>query len=293
MKERDSLKGDEHNRNMRLKNYDTAPRFLQGNPFIRSGYRAYLSPQLCLKSMFWWTNETMNIWTHMFGLAFFVILLLYDNLYVIPHYQVSSMDCLVVTVTMVLFQFSMFMSTAYHIFGCHSEQAYRLWLAWDLTGVSFSILGIFLSGIYYAFTCFPSWRIIYSASVMLTFVAALSMAFDPKFLSEEYQFRRLVLYCSWVVYGIVPTAHWVYLNGGLDKPIVQALFPRVVVMYIIITLAFFFYVSHYPERLCPGLLDFIGASHQLWHILVILAFYWWHNTGLIYVQIRNLYVCPL
>uniref|UniRef100_T1IKM7 Progestin and adipoQ receptor family member 3 n=1 Tax=Strigamia maritima TaxID=126957 RepID=T1IKM7_STRMM len=270
-----------------LHDYDQAPKFLQGNPFIRHGYRAYLSPQLCVKSMFWWTNETLNIWTHLCGLTFFVLLLLYDATFVMPHYQVSSFDCLVVSVTM----FSMFMSTAYHVFGCHSERAYKMWLAWDLTGVSFSIFAIFLSGIYYAFSCFPFWQSVYTVSVACVFGAAVRMAFEPKLLSEEYQWRRLAIYCTWVVYGIVPTVHWIYLSGGLEKPIVQLLLPRVLIMYLICGLAFFFYVSHYPERLCPGILDFVGASHQLWHILIIFAFYWWHNTGLIYIQIRNHYVC--
>jgi len=274
-----------------LHDYDQAPSFLQGNPFIRRGYRAYLSPKLCVKSMFWWTNETMNIWTHLLGLAFFVLLLLYDTIFVMPHYQVTSVDCLVVCITMCLFQFSMLVSSAYHIFGCHSERAYTLWLAWDLAGVSFSIFAVFVSGIYYAFSCFPLWQLFYIVSVFAVFLSAIKMAFNPKLLTPEYQLRRLALYCTWVIYGVVPTLHWIYLSGGMI-PMVQYLLPRVLIMYLISGLAFFFYVSHYPERLCPGILDYVGASHQLWHILIILAFYWWHNTGLIYIQIRNHYVCP-
>lgn len=36
-------------------------------------------------------------------------------------------------------------------------------------------------------------------------------------------------------------------------------------------LATFFYSAHLPERLAPGCFDYIGHSHQLFHVCVILA----------------------
>lgn len=36
-------------------------------------------------------------------------------------------------------------------------------------------------------------------------------------------------------------------------------------------LASFFYSAHLPERLAPGRFDYIGHSHQLFHVCVILA----------------------
>ncbi|KAF6131948.1 progestin and adipoQ receptor family member 5 [Phyllostomus discolor] len=36
-------------------------------------------------------------------------------------------------------------------------------------------------------------------------------------------------------------------------------------------LASFFYSAHLPERLAPGCFDYIGHSHQLFHVCVILA----------------------
>lgn len=41
--------------------YSQAPKHLQFNPFIRHGYRTYLSTKMCLESIFWWTNETVYI----------------------------------------------------------------------------------------------------------------------------------------------------------------------------------------------------------------------------------------
>jgi hypothetical protein len=49
----------------------------------------------------------------------------------------------------------MLLSSLYHIFCCHSEKFYRRWLSADLLGVSLSLLAIYISGIYYAFSCVP------------------------------------------------------------------------------------------------------------------------------------------
>lgn len=38
-----------------------APKHLQFNPFIRHGYRTYLTTKLCIESVFWWTNETVSV----------------------------------------------------------------------------------------------------------------------------------------------------------------------------------------------------------------------------------------
>jgi len=64
-----------------------APKFLINNKFIWTGYRAFLPYKICIKSIFMWTNETLNIWTHIFGCLFFFFLMLYDNLILMPQFQ--------------------------------------------------------------------------------------------------------------------------------------------------------------------------------------------------------------
>ena len=50
-------------------------------------------------------------------------------------------------------QICMAMSTAYHTFCCRSQNSYHFWLSYDLCGISFSLLAIYATGIYYAFWC--------------------------------------------------------------------------------------------------------------------------------------------
>lgn len=40
-----------------------------------------------------------------------------------------------------------------------------------------------------------------------------------------------------------------------------------------------------------GKVDYIGSSHQWWHFLVVLALYYWHNTGILYIEYRMNHGC--
>merc|ERR1712018_517070 len=62
-------------------------------------------------------------------------------------------------------------------------------------------------------------------------------------------------------------------------------------MYFICGIAFYFYVTKFPERLYPGLVDMIGHSHQWWHTLIFLALLFWHNTGVTFAMFRLKHGC--
>jgi predicted membrane channel-forming protein YqfA (hemolysin III family) len=57
-------------------------------------------------------------------------------------------------------------------------------------------------------------------------------------------------------------------------------------MYILAGVAFIIYMSKCPERCSPGQFDYVGCSHQWWHIIVVVAFYYWHDAGLHFLQYR-------
>jgi predicted membrane channel-forming protein YqfA (hemolysin III family) len=131
--------------------YDEAPEHLRHNIFIRTGYRTILSTKLCLESMFWWTNETVNIWSHVFGWFLFIGLAYTDIELLRIH--ASMVDKIIIGALLVCFQMCMLLSSFYHIFSCRSASSYECFLAYDLFGIALSLLAIYISGIYYAFWC--------------------------------------------------------------------------------------------------------------------------------------------
>ena len=265
-------------------NYEEAPSFLQHNQHIYRGYRTNLCTTSCLKSIFWWTNETMNTWTHLLGWIYFAYFTVQEILWL--GHGSTWQDSVMMIIILSCFQICMAMSTGYHTFCCTSKDSYHCWLSYDLCGISFSLLAIYITGIYYAFWCHDTTRTFYIGLSCALFFLSLIMQTTPKYMGNEYSKIRLVFFMSWSIFGVLPCIHWIVLNGGFATPYVLAMVGRIGIMYAICALALFFYVSRIPEVWFPGCVDYIGSSHQWWHVIIFIAFCHWQRTGHYYAQFR-------
>lgn len=268
------------NEDVKLYSYKDIPHFLKGNPYITDGYRAYLSPTLIAKSLFLWSNESVNIWSHVIGFILFFVLMIYDTFVAVPNFGGGAADVLVLCLAMTSFQVCMFCSAFYHLVHCHSETVCKRWLMFDMTGVSVALLGVYLPGTYYAFYCMQIWRDFYMGIFCIMSLGVLSCQLHKDFLSPRWTSYRVTMYLTLAAYGVIPSLHWIYLSGGFYSSIVQNFIPKVIVMYLLCALAFGFFITYIPERWMPGKLDFVGHSHQWWHIILVVALYWWHNSGI-------------
>lgn len=43
----------------------------------------------------------------------------------------------------------------------------------------------------------------------------------PSYLTQQWHRLRSIIFCSVSGYGIIPTIHWIWLNGGIGASIVQ------------------------------------------------------------------------
>lgn len=104
--------------------YLQAPKHLQFNPFIRKGYRNMLPSKMCLQSVFWFTNETVNIWSHVFGLFLFLALFINDVAFLKSH--ATFVDKIIIGVLLISFCLCMcfsslviihfFLTLCFHVF---------------------------------------------------------------------------------------------------------------------------------------------------------------------------------
>ncbi|XP_056141462.1 progestin and adipoQ receptor family member 3-like isoform X2 [Lampris incognitus] len=277
---------------IRLYTYEQIPLFLRDNPYITDGYRAHLSSKLCLKSIFILSNETVNIWSHLLGFLLFFSLGVNDLSSVLPSSRGSSEDYFIYAIGLVCFQLCMLCSVGYHLFSGHrSEETCRRWLALDYAGISVGILGCYVPGIFYAFYCNVFWRQVYLMIVLSLIVAVFCTQVHPRYLSNDWRRIRTATFCCVAGCSVIPACHWVWLNGGFNSVVVQVFLPRVMVMYLIAGSAFVFYITKVPERYFPGQLNYLGASHQVWHVLVVIMFYWWHQTAVYIMHFRHSQPC--
>lgn len=74
-----------------------------------------------------------------------------------------------------------------------------------------------MSGIYYAFWCYPDWQYFYLISVTLIFVVAMVLQAPKLNFSSNV---KMLVFVGWAAYGVIPTIHWIVKLGGLDNPVV-------------------------------------------------------------------------
>lgn len=276
---------------IKLFDYHDIPYFLRGNPYITRGYRAFLSFRMCVKSLFVFSNESINVWSHLVGFFYFFCLLLFDNLVTIPESSGTTSDYVVLSSLLTGYMICMLFSACYHLFCCHSERVFHLWLSLDLAGISLGLCACYIPALYYAFYCHKVWQVLHlSCAVFLTLIS-LACQLHPAFLTSNWASRRLFIFCSVVAYGIVPALQWILLLGGLNDNSVRLFVPKVIVMYLLGILAVGFYAFKVPERYFPGKVNFVGASHQWWHLFILAAYDWWHHSIVIYMKYRLKYHC--
>jgi len=258
---------------------DEAPSYQRSNPYIHTGYRANQTWAQCCRSVLQFHNETLNIWTHLLGAIAFLALLLWD-------WNTSSGRDFVIILTVVgLYQACMLLSAFFHTFNSHSQEASEFCLMLDLGGIACSITASYISGIYYAFWCHPGWQQFYMLTV-LGFIL-VGLLFRNTFNKDENLIPRLIFFTSFVVYGFVPTIHWVFMNGGLGSDEIRLFLPRILTMYLLCFIAFLFYIAKFPEVVLPGRFDILGSSHQWWHIFIFLCLAYWYTTGIALAQFRS------
>ncbi|XP_003745921.2 progestin and adipoQ receptor family member 3 [Galendromus occidentalis] len=270
-------------RGSRLKIYEDIPKWLQNNHFIRDGYLVHCSASECIQSIWHWHNETLNIWTHLLGFFFLLGIFLYDVYFRLPLIGANSRDtwaCILITGT---YCFTLLLSSIYHTFKCMNKKMYYLLLKTDVVGIGMSLSATIMSGTYYGFHDNEFWQTFYLTCEIIILSIIYFVTFHPVMGQPQFEPQRNVVIASYVLFAMVPTAHWVMLNG-LESPIIQFLLHRVVMVFVHAGVALVIFARRFPECLYPGTMDCIGASHQIWHLFVILAKLWWHETGFMFLQ---------
>ncbi|CAF1126951.1 unnamed protein product [Adineta steineri] len=271
---------------VQLYSFEKIPEYLQSNPYIRTGYRHGLSIKDCLLSLVYLNNETINIWSHLIGAGLFVYFFFRDiyNGRALPFFASTSdyYFILFYTVSVII---CMLCSVSFHLFNCISPRAFADFLKLDLCGIGFGILGCYLCGLHLAFECYRDWRIRYETMIIsIMFIAVIYYIHGVK----RYTTRNIhvTLFVIISLMGFLPGFHWYALHGGWSNGFVQQFFPRLFILYGILGVGTFAYLTKFPERFFPGYFDFIFASHQIWHFASLGAFIWWYQNGIDLLQYR-------
>ncbi|KAG0238535.1 hypothetical protein BGW42_004297 [Actinomortierella wolfii] len=248
------------------------PHWMQDNPAILTGYRREtFSYKKCLASLWFLHNESVNIWSHLLGAVAFLIVA------PVAYFKfLDVLDTIKWTDVGVFYAFiagaiiCLSMSASFHTFSCHSEPVCSQWNRCDYLGIVFLIVGSFYPAIFYGFYCHSTWQIMYISMIsvfgMLTIIAVIR----PKFRTPQFRWVRSCLFLAMGLSGLFPIVHGIIIYGfPLAREAVALNYMFCMgASYVIGALI---YGSRVPERWFPGSVDHFGASHQIFHMFVLLG----------------------
>ncbi|KAK6429915.1 hypothetical protein LTR95_013933 [Oleoguttula sp. CCFEE 5521] len=245
--------------------WDKLPAWQQDNHYIHSGYRPQSdSYRKSAASLGHVHNETVNIYTHLVGavLAAAAAGVLYvlikpryahatrDDVLVFSCYFLGAVTCLT-------------MSATYHTISNHSQAVSKFGNQLDYMGIVFLIWGSFVPSIYYGFSTEPE---------LITSIGAATLVviMYPKFRTPAWRPVRAAMFVFMGISAVVPVMHGVKLYGAeqMNRQIGLSWLVAQGVLYIS---GAAIYAARVPERWQPGQFDIVGSSHQIFHVLVVLA----------------------
>jgi adiponectin receptor len=247
--------------------YEELPIPWRCNPHITSGYRFNETKLACIRSVLSISNEFFNIWSHAIGFLIVLSLAFYfyptsenftvstkSDIFVAACFFFAACKCLVC-------------SFLWHTMSSISHQGIMERFACvDYTGISLLIAASILTSEYTAFYCDPVSRWAYMVWTSFFGLSGVIIPWHPFFNRPDMKWLRVAFYVTLGATGLTPAIQLSYYRGTdwtyhFYEPIFKSLFVYLVGAVV--------YASHIPECWFPGCFDYLGGSHNLWHVAVL------------------------
>ncbi|XP_075015791.1 membrane progestin receptor gamma [Calonectris borealis] len=241
---------------------------------ILFGYRPPRSSAAdCLLSVFQMTNETLNIWTH-FVPAWYFVWTLVGRLWGPGDWEdPHAWPLLAYLLTCCIYPLA---SSCAHTFSTMSTRARHICYFFDYAALSMYSLG---SALAYSAYVFPAewvsgtFHHCYVPVAVFNTVVSTSLSCYSRFLEVERprfsKASRTLAFVYPYLFDSIPLFYRFYLCAA--ESCTEA---AILVHYKHTVFAFltcFIFASHLPERLAPGHFDYIGHSHQVFHVCGIIS----------------------
>ncbi|KAI9796022.1 MAG: hypothetical protein M1833_006530 [Piccolia ochrophora] len=247
--------------------YDELPEPWKINPHILRGYRFSETKRDCIRSVWSFSNEFVNIWSHAIGLV--IVLAVAFHFYPASvNFSLSTAPDIFITA---VFFFAackcLVCSTVWHTMNSIAEQSLMERFACvDYTGISVLIAASIITTEYTAFYCEPVSRWTYMLATAALGIGGVIVPWHPTFNRPDMSWARVIFYVSLGVTGLFPVLQLNLTRGPSWCFYFYAPILKSVTVYL---LGACVYAGKIPERWWPGCFDYVGGSHNLWHLAVL------------------------
>ncbi|KAF1348779.1 hemolysin-III related-domain-containing protein [Delphinella strobiligena] len=252
--------------------WNEIPSWQQDNRYITSGYRPPTNSYTkSAASLGYLHNETVNIYTHLMGALASVAGCLWFYHLLRPRYDYASAEDVVMFCCFFAGAASCLgMSATYHTISNHSQSVNRIGNQLDYVGIVCLIWGSFIPSIFYGFYTDPNLRWTYWFMITLIAAGCVTLSVNPKFRTSEWRPFRAAMFVAMGLSAVIPIIHGVFLYGVTQLQVQMGL-SWVVSQGVLYILGAAIYAARIPEKLRPGAFDIWGSSHQIFHVLVLMA----------------------
>ncbi|KAF8242063.1 HlyIII-domain-containing protein [Wilcoxina mikolae CBS 423.85] len=252
--------------------WDDLPSWQQDNEFIIYGYRpASGSFKKSAKSLFYFHNESINIYSHLIGGIVFLLTGFYLHHTLSIRYSTATIADLYAFASFLLGAAACFsLSAVCHLISNHSLSGASFGSQLDYLGIVVFILGTVMASVYYGFRCDEKLMYMYWSMMLIVGLFCATTAMNPSFNTPRWRPIRGCVFVGLGLFSVIPLLHGTFRYGftvleermGLRWSIIQG------VLYLVGTAVFALRV---PERWRPGKYDLVGASHQIMHFFALAA----------------------
>ncbi|KAF3918315.1 hypothetical protein ABW21_db0205703 [Orbilia brochopaga] len=224
-----------------------------------------------LHSLSYWHNESVNIYTHLLGAIFFTLgsYVLYTVL--APRYPTAtSADIYAFLSFFAGCLVCLGLSATYHTVCNHSAVAARWWNVMDYVGIVGLITGSFVGSVFYGFRCEAAVRDGYFVMICTIAIACATISIHPHFRTPKYRPMRTAMFVAMGLSGVLPLLHGMQMRG-LSEASRRCAMPWLLAEGVSYIVGAGMYAARVPERWRPGKFDIVGASHQIFHVLVLVG----------------------
>ncbi|RKP03323.1 hypothetical protein CXG81DRAFT_29326 [Caulochytrium protostelioides] len=268
--------------------FDDLSDWRRDNNAIYRGYRQIQrSYHGCTWSLFYFHNETVNVYTHLVGCLLFVgfaVALVMDHLRNIaaidaaapsptgPHASglARSLDVVITLVFLAGAIICLGLSGLFHLFCCHSREVSQAWNRCDYVGIVALIVFSYFPPVYWAFLCQPMLQLLYLGTIVVFGIGTMVAVMNARLATPAYRWLRTGLFSMLGLAGIVPVLHST-LRFGLPFTRHALGFDDLLLMGAMYLTGAVIYAARWPECIWPGRFDLVGHSHQIFHCLVVAA----------------------
>ncbi|KAI4868609.1 hemolysin-III related-domain-containing protein [Hypoxylon rubiginosum] len=247
--------------------WDDLPSWRRDNHFIETGYRSESNSYWrSFTSLFYTHNEFVNIWTHLLGALFFLAVGAWLYHVIAPRYaSADSSDVLVFSCFFAGAVLCLGMSATYRKYAIsnHSMEVSKWGNKLDYSGIVFLIVGSFVPALYYGLFCLPTLMTTYLYGIFFLGLGCGVVSWVEKFRTPLWRPYRAAMFVCLGVSGIVPVCHGLSIYGY------ESLRERMGLNWVLFQ--GFLYIFGAFLRNFPRTFDIWGSSHQLFHILILIA----------------------